>query len=153
MSVVVCERKAVTLGTTEGHSADVHHRQLWETLGGIGFKAGCHQTGGVRGEWSVVRPRRRKAPEQVEERWDRVREDQRQGGSRKQRYMQSRVRVRSASTSQYRFPEGQQFYSDQDSFYDYFSSYDHHHFFRDWSKDMILYSDVAQCNVLFLLKR
>jgi len=87
--------------------------------------------GGVRGEWSVVRPRRRKAPKQVEERWDRVREDQRQGGSRQQRYMQSRVRVRSASTSQYRFPEGQQFYSDQDSFYDYFSSYDHHHFFRD----------------------
>jgi len=37
----------------------------------------------------------------------------------------------------------QQYYSDQDSFYDYFSSHDHHHHGRDRSRDTILFGDDA----------
>jgi len=51
--------------------------------------------GGDRGEWSDVRPRRGKAPEQVDDRRDRLRQDQRHGGSR--RHGQSRVRSRHSS--------------------------------------------------------
>ena len=48
--------------------------------------------GGNRGEWSDVRPRRGKTPEQVDNRRDRLREDQQHGGAR--RHRQSRVRAR-----------------------------------------------------------
>jgi hypothetical protein len=48
--------------------------------------------GGDRGEWTVVRSRRRKASEQVSRRQDRFWEEQRHGGSRGRRHGQSRVR-------------------------------------------------------------
>jgi len=51
--------------------------------------------GGDKGEWSDVRLRRGKAPEQVDDRRDRLRQDQRHGGSR--RHGQSRVRSRHSS--------------------------------------------------------
>jgi len=51
--------------------------------------------GGDRGEWSDVRLRRGKALEQVDDRRDRLRQDQRHGGSRQ--YGQSRVRSRHGS--------------------------------------------------------
>jgi len=43
--------------------------------GGVGVQAKCHHMGDM-GEWSVVRPRRGKASEQVDGRRDRLREDQ-----------------------------------------------------------------------------
>ena len=52
--------------------------------------------GGDRGDWLVARPRWRKALQQVEDRRDRLREEQRHGGSR--RHGQSRVRDLCGST-------------------------------------------------------
>jgi len=52
--------------------------------------------GGDSGDWLVARPRRRKALQQVEDRRDRLREEQRHGGSR--RHGQSRVRDLCGST-------------------------------------------------------
>jgi len=57
--------------------------------GGVRGPSRVPLNGGDRGDWSVTRPRRRKALQQVEDRRDRFREEQRHGGSR--RHGQSRV--------------------------------------------------------------
>jgi len=70
-------REAVPTRSTVGNHAGIHLHRKRGTMGGTGSKQGA-TIWGDRGEWSVVRPRRRKASEQVEERWDRLPEDQRQ---------------------------------------------------------------------------
>ena len=72
-----------------------------------------------------MRPRRRKAPKQVDDRRDRFQGKRRQGGSRRQRFRQSRVRVRSNSVLHHRYQDMVQFYSDEDSSCDRHSVYDY----------------------------
>jgi len=57
--------------------------------------------GGDRGEWSNVRPRKGKVQEQDDRQRDRLREDQRHGGSRERRQGQSRVRSGHGSANRY----------------------------------------------------
>jgi len=78
-----------------GHRDGTHLHRKQGTIGGTGSKQGATIWGGDRGECSDMRPRRGKAPEQVEDRWDRLRQDQRHRGSR--RHGQSRVRSRHGS--------------------------------------------------------
>jgi len=89
--VVIGERAVAPGSTTKGHCDGIHLHWKQGTIGGTGAKQGATK-GGNRGEWSDVRPRRGKAPEQVDDGRDRLWEDQRQGGTR--RHRQSRVRAR-----------------------------------------------------------
>ena len=73
--------------------------------GGKGAKQGATK-GGDRGDWSDVRPRKRKAHEQVVGQWDRLRDDQRHRGTRDRRQGRSRVRNRFEYTDWYGSDEG-----------------------------------------------
>jgi len=67
--------------------------------------------GGDRGDWFDVRPRRRKALEQVEDKQDRLREEQRHGGPRRQG--QSRIRARHGSVDWDYDSEDSEFFCDK----------------------------------------
>jgi len=76
------ERESVTVFPVfiGDNRVDIHLHRKQGTIGGRGPSRVPLQ-GGDRGEWSDVRPRKRKAQAQVDRQRDRLREEQRHRGS------------------------------------------------------------------------